>query len=123
MKSKVYMKHPRMSADEIRRRTQGVWDQFYTLRAAWQRSGCLKSLRSRLGFVLLSKLYRQMFANTGIATDSARVNRSAVWARWLAKPCRRLFHGPLMPQLRVPEAPARTPAGNAASAFVVVSSD
>jgi hypothetical protein len=25
--------------------------------------------------VLISKLYRQMYANTGIATDSARINR------------------------------------------------
>ena len=32
--------------------------------------------RSRLAFVLISKLYRQMYANTGIATDSARVSRS-----------------------------------------------
>lgn len=104
-KSKVYMTHPRMSADEIRQRTQGVWDEFYSLRLVWQRSNCLKSLRSRLGFTLLSKLYRQMFANTGIATDSARVSRSAAWARWLAKPCRRLFHGPLMPHLQAPSGP------------------
>ncbi|HZL93246.1 MAG TPA: hypothetical protein VFB99_06365, partial [Vicinamibacterales bacterium] len=38
-----------------------------------------------------SKLYRQMYANTGMATDSARTNRSARWARWIARPCRRLF--------------------------------
>ena len=28
---KVYTPHPRMSADEIRQRTQGVWDKFYSL--------------------------------------------------------------------------------------------
>jgi len=44
-----------------------------------------------LAFVLLSKLYRQMYANTGIATDSARVNRANRWARLIARPCRRLF--------------------------------
>ena len=33
------------------------------------------------GFVLISKLYRQMYANTGIATDSARVSRANQWAR------------------------------------------
>lgn len=102
LRTKVYMSHPQMPADEIRRRTQDVWDRFYSLRLIWKRSRCLKSLRSRLGFLLLSKLYRQMFANTGIATDSARVNRAAAWARWLAKPCRRLFHGAPMPQLQVP---------------------
>jgi hypothetical protein len=41
--------------------------------------------------VLISKLYRQMYANTGIATDSARVSRANRWARLIAKPCRRLF--------------------------------
>ena len=51
----------------------------------------------RLAFVLISKLYRQMYANTGIATDSARVERSARWARWLAKACRRLFVSDLAP--------------------------
>jgi hypothetical protein len=28
---KVYIEHPAMDADEIRRRTQGVWDRFYSL--------------------------------------------------------------------------------------------
>jgi len=43
-----------------------------------------------------------MYANTGIATDSARVGRSAQWARWLAKPCRLLFAAKPLPQLEVP---------------------
>ena len=63
---------------------------------------CVKSLKSRLAFVLISKLYRQMYANTGIATDSARVDRSAQWARWIAKPCRRLFAARPMPDLATP---------------------
>jgi hypothetical protein len=41
-------------------------------------------------------------ANTGIATDSARVGRSAHWARWIAKPCRRLFTARPMPELTIP---------------------
>ncbi len=44
-----------------------------------------------------------MYADTGIATDSARVAWSARWARWLAKPCRRLFAARPMPELEVPE--------------------
>ena len=99
---KLYTPHPVMSPDEIRRRTQGVWDQFYSLPNVWERSKCVKSLKARLAFVLISKLYRQMYANTGIATDSARVNRSAQWARLIAKPCRRLFVGKPMPDLEVP---------------------
>jgi radical SAM superfamily enzyme YgiQ (UPF0313 family) len=102
LRPKVYTPHPVMEADEIRRRTQAVWDDFYSLRKIWDRSNCVKSLKARLAFVLISKLYRQMYANTGIATDSARVNRSARWARMIAAPCRRLFAAPPMPDLQVP---------------------
>ena len=88
---KVYAAHPVMTADEIRARTQAVWDRFYSLPRIWARSRCTPTLRARLAFVLISKLYRQMYANTGIATDSARVNRANRWARLIARPCRRLF--------------------------------
>ena len=98
---KIYMSHPVMSADEIRRRTQDVWDRFYSFRRVWARSNVVKSLKSRLAFVLMSKIYRQMYANTGIATDSARVNRSVRWVRWMAGPCRRLFAGRTMPDLQL----------------------
>jgi radical SAM superfamily enzyme YgiQ (UPF0313 family) len=96
---KVYAPHPVMTPDEIRRRTQAVWDRFYSLRRIWARSRCTHTLRSRLAFVLISKLYRQMYANTGIATDSARVNRANRWARLIAKPCRRLFVARPLPAL------------------------
>jgi radical SAM superfamily enzyme YgiQ (UPF0313 family) len=98
----VYIEHPVMTPDEIRQRTQAVWDRFYNWRNIWERSRCVESLKARVAFVLISKLYRQMYANTGIATDSARVNRSATWARWIAKPCQRLFAAPPMPDLQVP---------------------
>ena len=88
---KVYAPHPVMTADEIRARTQAVWDRFYSLPRIWARSRCTPTLRARLAFVLISKLYRQMYANTGIATDSARVSRANRWARVIARPCRRLF--------------------------------
>jgi hypothetical protein len=91
-----------MSADDIRHGTQAVWDRFYSIPEIWRRSRCVSSLKARLAFVLISKLYRQMYANTGIATDSARVNRSARWARMIARPCRRLFAGTPMPDLRLP---------------------
>ncbi len=100
---KVYMDHPVMRPDEIRDRTQAVWDQFYSLPNIWSRSrGAVSSLKARLAFVLISKIYRQMYANTGIATDSARVNRSARWARLMAIPCRQLFAGRPMPDLQIP---------------------
>ncbi len=99
LRPKVYMSHPLMSAEEIRWRSQEVWDRFYTIRLIWKRSRCVKSLRGRLAFAFISKLYRQMYANTGIATDSARSNRANRWARWLAKPCLRLFQAPPMPDL------------------------
>ena len=67
----------------------------------------MRSLRARLAFVLISKLYRQMYANTGIATDSARQAKSAKRARVLARAARRLFIAEPMPQLQVPKAAAR----------------
>ena len=77
-----------------------MWDRFYSFRSIWARATVVKSLKARLAFVLMSKLYRQMYANTGIATDSARVNRSAQWARWMAIPCRHVFAGKPMPDLQ-----------------------
>jgi radical SAM superfamily enzyme YgiQ (UPF0313 family) len=108
---KLFTEHPTMSLEEIRSRTQGAWDQFYSWSNIWQRSGVVKSMRNRLAFVLVSKLYRQMYANTGIATDSARVARSARWARLIGSICRRLFLAAPMPNLQVP---ARRGIGEAA---------
>jgi radical SAM superfamily enzyme YgiQ (UPF0313 family) len=102
LRPKIYSPHPAMSADDIRRGTQRAWDHFYRLSAVWQRSSCVRSLRGRLAFVLLSKLYRQMYANTGIATDSARVARSAKRARLIARAARRLFVAEPMPNLAEP---------------------
>jgi radical SAM superfamily enzyme YgiQ (UPF0313 family) len=100
---KIYTAHPTMTPEQIRAGTQEVWDQFYSLPRIWKRASvsCV-SLKGRLAFVLISKIYRQMYANTGIATDSARVSRSARWARLMARPCRRLFAGPPMPELQLP---------------------
>jgi len=99
---KLYMPHPTMSSEEIRVRTQGVWDNYYTLGEVWKRAQCVKSLKGRLAFVFISKLYRQMYANTGIATDSARRKSANRWARWTAAICLKLFRGRLMPELQVP---------------------
>jgi len=100
---KVYSPHPTMTADEIRKYTQGVWDRFYSLPSIWARSRAVRSWRGRLAFMLISKLYRQMYANTGIATDSARAARSARMARLMARPCQRLFSAAPMPELQVPD--------------------
>jgi radical SAM superfamily enzyme YgiQ (UPF0313 family) len=99
---KVYTPHPLMSAEEIRNRTQGVWDEFYRLPLVWQRAACVKSMKAKLAFVLISKLYRQMYANTGISTDSARHSRANKMARLLAKPLVKLFSAAPMPQLQIP---------------------
>jgi radical SAM superfamily enzyme YgiQ (UPF0313 family) len=99
---KFYMAHPTMAPQEIQTRTQQVWDQFYGLRQVWARSACVRSLKARVAFLLVSKLYRQMYANTGISTDSARRSSSIRWARWLTRPCQRLFAGKPMPDLQLP---------------------
>ena len=101
VRPKVYVEHPVMSAADIRERTQRVWDQFYSTGRIWRRSRVVRTLKARLAFLLISKIYRQMYANTGIATDSARVSRSVRWARLMAVPCRRLFAGRPMPDLQL----------------------
>jgi hypothetical protein len=100
---RLYSPHPTMALEEIRLGTQRAWDRFYSWRRVWARSRVVESLRARLAFVLISKLYRQMYANTGIATDSARVQRSSRWARWIGLACRRLFIGKPMPDLVSPD--------------------
>lgn len=102
---KMFMPHPTMESAEMRARTQKVWDDFYCLKAVWKRSACTPNLRARLGFVFISKLYRQMYASTGISTDSARRERATQWARILAKPCRKLFAGKPMPDLKLERKP------------------
>jgi radical SAM superfamily enzyme YgiQ (UPF0313 family) len=103
---KFYMPHPTMTPEEVRERTQAVWDQFYSLGEIWRRSSCVRTLKSRLAFVMISKLYRQMYANTGIATDSARHSRARRMASLLAKPTQRLFFSARpLPDLEVPTGP------------------
>lgn len=99
---KMFMPHPTMGSDEMRQRTQGVWDRFYNFRNIWKRSACTPNIRARLAFILISKLYRQMYASTGIATDSARRNRANKWARIISKHTRALFQAKPMPELVVP---------------------
>ena len=99
---KYYMPHPTMSPEEVRTRTQQVWDRFYSLPVVWKRSRCVRRLKGRIAFVLISKLYRQMYANTGIASDSARASNAERWARLISKPTAKLFAGRPMPDLQVP---------------------
>src|SRR5258706_5623508 len=106
---KMFMPHPTMSSEEMRTRTQSVWDRFYSLSSIWPRASCTGTLRARLAFIFISKLYRQMYASTGIATDSARRNRANRMARLLAKPCLKLFRVKPMPELQIP--PKRSAVG------------
>jgi radical SAM superfamily enzyme YgiQ (UPF0313 family) len=102
IRPKMFTPHPSMSSIEISQRTQKVWDRFYDWPSIWQRSACTPTLRARVAFMFLSKLYRQMYAGTGISTDSARRKKSKTWARWTAKQCRKLFAAKPMPELQSP---------------------
>jgi radical SAM superfamily enzyme YgiQ (UPF0313 family) len=96
---KMFTPHPIMTAEDIKERTQGVWDRFYEWGPIWQRSACTPNLKSRVAFVLLSKLYRQMYAGTGISTDSARKKKAKTSARWIARQAHKLFVAKPMPEL------------------------
>jgi radical SAM superfamily enzyme YgiQ (UPF0313 family) len=130
IRPKMFTPHPTMSSDEIRQRTQKVWDRFYNWSAIWERSACTPNLRSRIAFIFLSKLYRQMYAGTGISTDSARRKKSKSWARWTAKQCKRLFEARPMPELAspvwtlsIPAMPRVAFADGDVSPFVVIPRD
>jgi hypothetical protein len=60
--------------------------------------------------MFLSKLYRQMYAGTGISTDSARRKKSKRWARWTAHQCKKLFRAHPMPELQGPKWDLELPA-------------
>ena len=102
IRPKMFTPHPSMASDEIRERTQKVWDRFYEMGAIWKRSACTPNLRARVAFVMLSKLYRQMYAGTGISTDSARRKKAKTSARWIAAQTRKIFQAKPMPELRYP---------------------
>jgi radical SAM superfamily enzyme YgiQ (UPF0313 family) len=99
---KMFMPHPLMNSQEISTRTQGVWDRFYSFSSIWKRSDCTPNLRSRIAFVFLSKLYRKMYAGTGISTDSARRKKANSGARWLSRYTRKFFISKPMPELAMP---------------------
>ena len=103
VRPKMFTPHPSMSSGEISDRTQNVWDRFYSWRAVWERSACTPNLRARVAFMFLSKLYRQMYAGTGISTDSARRKKSKTMARFLARQTKKLFHARPMPDLASPD--------------------
>ncbi len=102
IRPKMFTPHPSMSSDEIKTRTQLVWDRFYGLSNVWRRSACTPTLRARFAFVMLSKLYRQMYAGTGISTDSARRKKAKSSARWLARQTKKIFQAKPMPELAYP---------------------
>jgi hypothetical protein len=60
-------------------------------------------LRDQLAFLFVSKLYRQMYANTGISTDSARRQNATRMAGWLAVP--QAVRGDAMPEFEMPVSP------------------
>jgi len=100
--AKMFTPHPSMSSEEISDRTQKVWDRFYDWKSVWQRSACTPTLKARVAFMLLSKLYRQMYAGTGISTDSARRKKAKTWARFMVKQTRKIFRANPMPELQSP---------------------
>ena len=102
IRPKMFTPHPTMSSGEISDRTQKVWDTFYNWSAVWKRSACVPNLKGRLGFVMLSKLYRQMYAGTGISTDSARRKKAKRTARWMVKQTSKIFKSKPMPELQSP---------------------
>ena len=94
LRPKLYWDHPVMSARGDPFPNPGCLGQFLQLGPDLEAFAIIKSSRGRLAFVLISRIYRLMYADTGIATDSARVTWSGRWTRWMAKPCRHTLRRP-----------------------------
>jgi hypothetical protein len=99
---KLLTPHPAMSGEQIRQGTQKVWNDFYSLTAAWKRSNILKSFRNRVAFVVASKVMLQAFGNTGLSTDSARSSRATKLGGIGFSLLQKMFAAPPMPDLQVP---------------------
>jgi radical SAM superfamily enzyme YgiQ (UPF0313 family) len=96
---KLFTEHPTLSLEEIRVRTQGAWDQFYSWRRIWARSR-RRVVEGAPGVRVVSKCTGR-YANTGIATDSAP--RGALGSsRALAGYGPPLVPGSPMPDLAMP---------------------
>src|SRR5260370_12020280 len=108
LRPKMFMPHPTMSSEELRQRTQNVWDRFYSIGSIWQRSRCTPTIRARLAFLFISKLYRQLYASTGITTDTARRNKANPSARSRSKPYPLPSHFIPLPYLSVSQIPTST---------------
>ena len=48
IRPKMFTPHPSMSSDEIRDRTQKVWDRFYDWKSIWKRSACVPTFARAL---------------------------------------------------------------------------
>jgi hypothetical protein len=90
---RVHTPHPRMTADELRSRTQEVWDQFYAVRLVWQRSRFLKTLRARLAFVLLSCCSTHWAESSGLARTGGRGRTRVTWPTGRARRLRTAARG------------------------------
>jgi hypothetical protein len=103
VRPKMFTPHPTMSTDEIRERTQKVWDRFYNWSAIWQRSACTPNYT---GANLLSCFSRSSTGRCMRERESRPIARaskkSKSWARWTARQCKKLFHANPMPELQSP---------------------
>ena len=91
-------------AARTRELARHAWAEFYSFGRIWRRSVVARTLKARLMFILISKLFVNMYFNGGVATDSARFVRSAWVARQYATIAKRLFMGAPMPGLEAPRA-------------------
>jgi len=96
---KVYMPHPTMTPEQMLDHLEKTWGRFYSLPAIWDRAHAAKRMRSRLAFVLASKLLRQMYVRPNLAQNRSGQRQAKRLARYLARPCQRLFRAREMPEL------------------------
>jgi hypothetical protein len=82
VRPRIYTPHPNMEADEIRQRTQQVWDRFYSLSNVWQRS--VRGSPSCCSRSCTGRCTRTRASPPTVPASRGRRNALDCWPNWRA---------------------------------------
>jgi hypothetical protein len=83
--NKLPYRHPNLSGEEIMAALRDLWTDFYSFRQILARVVHLKIVRPDhfVAYLLMSRLFKAVYFDSGIATDSARTSKVG----WLTRRC------------------------------------
>ena len=90
VRPKMFTPHPTMSSDEIRERTQKVWDRFYNWGAIWKRSACCPNSFQDCLHVSVQALPADVCGHGHLDRQRAAQKVQGL-GQWTARQCKKLF--------------------------------